>query len=170
MKKRSDEKNKKNRSFESNPDPLSPGDKRIGNSPKRTKTEKKCIDPISDPIRSSNEMEVTNLENVASQITIEGSFSPTLPNKGASNRLDFINVQKKNTYSSSNHLPYLVHIEIIDNIGDVHRMRLSKAFAEHFPAIQSIKRLSKNIITINYKFSSTPINLSSQLTSFQQIG
>jgi len=41
MKKGSDKKNKKNRSFESNFDPLSPGDKKLGNSPKRSKKENK---------------------------------------------------------------------------------------------------------------------------------
>jgi len=148
------ESDKKNRSFESNSDPLPSGEKRIRNSPKRSRTEKKLTELINDSIRdkSSNEMEITNLENVASQITIEGSFSPALPNKGVNNRLEFINSQKNTRYSSSNYPLYLVHIETIDdNIGNVHPMRLGKVLAEHFPAIQSIKRLG--IITVNFKFS-----------------
>jgi len=48
----------------------------------------------------------------------------------------------------------LVHIETIDgSIGNVHPMRLGKALADHFPAIQDIRRLGKNIITVNFKFS-----------------
>jgi len=54
----------------------------------------------------------------------------------------------------------LVHIETIDgSIGNVHPMRLGKALSDHFPAIQSIKRLGKNIITVKFKFSFDANNL-----------
>jgi len=62
-------------------------------------------------------------------------------------------LKKKNRYGSSNHPPYLVHIETLeDNIGNVHPMRIGKALADHFPTISSIKRLGKNIIAVNFKF------------------
>jgi len=48
-------------------------------------------------------------------------------------------------------------------------MRLGKALAEHFPAIQSIKRLGKNIITVKFKFSFDANNLA-QSTSYRKIG
>jgi len=74
--------------------------------------------------------------------------------------LNFINAQKKNRYSSSNHPPYLIYIETLNgNIGNVHPMRLGKAFSVHFPAIQNIKRLGKNIIAVNFKFSFDANNL-----------
>jgi len=39
------------------------------------------------------------------------------------------------------------------NIGNVHPMRLGKALIEHFPCIRNIKKLGKNIIVVNFKFS-----------------
>jgi len=68
MKKRSDKKNKKNRSFESNSDPLCPGDKKLGNSPKRSKKENKATILANVPTneKSPNKMEIMNLEKVAS--------------------------------------------------------------------------------------------------------
>jgi len=75
MKKENDKKNKKNRSFESNFDPLSPSDKKVENSPKRSRKENKSNISTSDPNKekSPNKMEVMNLENVASQVTVENS-------------------------------------------------------------------------------------------------
>jgi len=39
------------------------------------------------------------------------------------------------------------------NIGNVHPMRLGKALADHFSSIRNIKKLGKNIVAINFKFS-----------------
>jgi len=49
MKKGNDKKNKKNRSFESNSDSLSPGDKKLGNSPKRSKKDNKADSSVIVP-------------------------------------------------------------------------------------------------------------------------
>jgi len=65
--------------------------------------------------------------------------------------LGFINSQKNNRYSPSNCPPFLVHIESVD--GNIRPMRLGKLLAEHFPAINNIRRLGRNIIAVNFKFS-----------------
>jgi len=39
------------------------------------------------------------------------------------------------------------------NIGNVHPMKLGKVLADHFSSIRNIKKLGKNIIVINFKFS-----------------
>jgi len=50
-------------------------------------------------------------------------------------RLDYINSQRNNKYSSSNDLPYLVHLESLDgNLGNLHPMSLEKALIEIFSA------------------------------------
>jgi len=99
-------------------------------------------------------MDCSILEKVASQITIGNShFSPSL-DKGNNSRLDFIKSQKKNRYTSSNYPPFLVHVDSMDgNIGNVHPMRLGKALADHFSSIRNIRKLGKNIVAINFKFS-----------------
>jgi|GEM_PF-3618811 len=107
-------KDKKNKSLESKSSPPSPGEKRFGNSPKRSRTE------LSKPT-SGNEMnnsnalstlEYSNLDMVANQVTIESSPSPL--QAVVNNRLEFINSQKGNRYSPSNGPPFLVHIESMD--------------------------------------------------------
>jgi len=97
MKKGNDKKNKKNRSFESNLDPLSPGDKKLGNSPKRSKKENK-INNLANVLtneKSSNKIEIVSSEEVTSQVTVENSPLPEGANRKANNRLDFINAKKK---------------------------------------------------------------------------
>jgi len=85
---------------------------------------------------------------------IKSSQSPKVVYGRNENRLDFINSQKINRYSSSNHSPFLVHIESLDgNIGNVHPMKLGKILADYFPAIQNIRRLGRNIIVVSFKFS-----------------
>jgi len=154
MKKGNDKKNKKNRLFELNPSLSSPGDHNGGNSPKRSR---KGYDPLvaSDVSAGDNnpdKMEFTVVENVASQVTVAESPELGASSGLTSNRLSFINAQKKNRYSSSNHPPFIVHIESLDgNIGNVHPMRLGKALSGHYPAIQNIKRLGKNIIAVRFK-------------------
>jgi len=99
-------------------------------------------------------MECSNVDIVANQVTIENSPSPSSIYKRNNNRLEFINSQKNNRYTASNHPPLLVHIESMDgNIGNVHPMSLGKVLADYFPTVQSIKRLGKNIIAVNFKFS-----------------
>jgi len=56
------------------------------------------------------------------------------------NRLEYINSQKNNRYSSSNCPPYLMHVESTDgNIGNFHPISLDKALAELFPSITILK-------------------------------
>jgi len=94
------------------------------------------------------------MDNVANQVTIESPFSPPEQARRVNDRWEFVNSQKKNKYSASNCPPFLVHVESKDgNIGNVHPMRLGKALADYFPTISSIKRLGKNIIAVNFKFS-----------------
>jgi len=93
MKKKGNE--KKNRSYGSNP--LSPGEKRVGNSPKRSRTEIIHTDVINDSTKDNNSsaMKISNIDNIASQITIESPLSPASSNRRVNNRLEFINSQKK---------------------------------------------------------------------------
>jgi len=101
-----------------------------------------------------DKMDYTVVENVANQVTIIESQDLGTTSGLTNNRLSFINAQKKNRYSSSNHPPFIVHIESLDgNIGNVHPMRLGKALSGRYPSIQNIKRLGKNIIAIRFKFS-----------------
>jgi len=147
---------KKNRSFESKSSPSSPSERKTGNSPKRSRTEASHSTLVIENSITENSpiMECSNMDIVANQVTIESSLSPSSVYKRNNNRLEFIKSQKNNRYLASNHPPYLVHIESIDgNIGNVHPMSLGKALADHFPTIQNIKRLDKNIIAVNFKFS-----------------
>jgi len=149
-------KEKKNRAIDSKSSPPSPSEKRNGNSPKRSRMESNRPPTVEDD--SINEglsnMDCTIVENVASQVTVSNTFSPSSVDRGINNRIEFINAQRDNRYTSSNHPPYLVHVESMDgNIGNVHPMRLGKTLIEHFPSIQSIKRLGRNIIVVNFKFS-----------------
>jgi len=149
-------KEKKNRSFESKSNPSSPNDKRIGNSPKRSRTEDKHPPVGGDVIDNDGlpGMEFSMLENVASQVTIMDTSSSSPTDGRKNSRWEFIKSQKKNKYSSSNHPPFLVHVESTDgNIGNVHPMRIGKALADHFSSIRNIRKLGKNILAINFKFS-----------------
>jgi len=75
MKKGNDKKNKKNRSFESNSDPLFPGDKKLGNSPKRSKKDNRADSSVNvlTNEKSPNKMEMINLDEVAGQVTVVNS-------------------------------------------------------------------------------------------------
>jgi len=155
-------KNKKNRSIDSNSDPSPPGDIKLGNSPKRSRKDNRTATSVnvSTAEISPNRMDIMNLEEVASQVIVVNSPPSEGVNSITNNRLVFINSQRQNRYSSSNHPPYLVHIETIDgSIGNIHPMRLGKALSVHFPAILNIKRLGKNIISVNFKFSFDANNL-----------
>jgi len=149
-------KDKKNRSLDTSSSPSSPNEKRNGNSPKRSRFEgNRSMSQIDkSPREDSSYMDCSILENVASQITIANTPSPVYGDIGKNNRLEFIKSQKKNRYTPSNHPPFLVHVESTDgNIGNVHPMRLGKTLTEHFPSIQNIKKLGRNIIVVNFKFS-----------------
>jgi len=71
--------------------------KKIGNSPKRSRKENNPSNIAKDTNKelSSNKMDLTNLDEVASQDTIEDSMMPITTDRGLSNRLNFINAQKK---------------------------------------------------------------------------
>jgi len=58
-------------------------------------------------------MDCSILDNVASQVTIVNSPSPSFLESGNNSRLDFINSEKKNRYTSSNHPPFLVYVESV---------------------------------------------------------
>jgi len=149
-------KDKKNRSFDSKSNPPSPGERRSGNSPKRSRTDANFSmhGGENNLDESSSIMECANVDMVASQVTIGSSSPPSSIFTRNNNRMEFINSQKNNRYSASNHPPFLVHIESTDgNIGNVHPMSLGKALADHFPTILSIRRLGKNIISVIFKFS-----------------
>jgi len=66
-----------------------------------------------------------------------------------------ISIARKGIDNTPSNLPsYLVHIESMDsNIGNLHPMRLGKILANRFPAIINIKRLRRNLIVVNFKFS-----------------
>jgi len=51
-----------------------------------------------------------------------------------------------------NYLPFLVHVEL-GNIDNLHPMSLGKTLPDQFSSITNIKRLDKNLIVINFKFS-----------------
>jgi len=145
-------KDKKNRSFESKSVSSSPGERKSGSSPKRCRTEASCS-MDNDNLIDNSTMDFASADNVVSHITIESASSPIDGSSGADRRLNFINSQRNNRYSASNSKPFLVHIESADsNIGNVHPMRLGKVLADHFPTINNIRRLGKNIIAINFKF------------------
>jgi len=91
----------------------------------------------------TNIVEGLNIENVANQIIIETSASAFSPNLEPQNRIDFINGQKSNKYSSKS-CPFLVHVESINNtIGNLHPTSLKKILYNKFPSIINIKRISK---------------------------
>jgi len=100
-------KDKKNRSFDSKTSPASPSEKRNGNSPKRSRIENNRFLSVAD--KNINEdlsnMDCSILENVASQVTIANTLSPTSLDRGINNRMEFINSQRKNSYIFSNHPP-----------------------------------------------------------------
>jgi len=98
-------KERKNRSFESRSNPSFPNGKKSGNSPKRCRT-----DSIQNNDNNENTMinkttnsEVSDIDNVASQVTIESHPSPSSPYKRNNDRLDFINAQRDNRYASVLH-------------------------------------------------------------------
>jgi len=64
------------------------------------------------------------MDNVVNQVIIEHEMDSAPPISEPNNRLDFINSQKSNKYSS-NCPPYLVHVESLKgNIGNFHPMGL----------------------------------------------
>jgi len=106
-------KDKKNKSFDSKSSPSSPNEKRNGNSPKRNRTEGNYSLTAADKNTNENlsSMDCSILDNVASQVTIVNTLSPSSLDRGNNSRLEFINSQRKNRYTSSNHPPFLVHVE-----------------------------------------------------------
>jgi len=106
-------KDKKNRSFDSKSSSSSPNGKRTGNSPKRCRTEGNHPSTVVDNTINDNlpSMDCSILDNVASQVTIVNTLSSSSLDRGNNSRLEFINSQKKNRYTSSNHPPFLVHVE-----------------------------------------------------------
>jgi len=113
---------KKNHSNEPSTDPSSPTEK-VSNSLKRSRIELKTSS-LSNSGKNSNDLEREGLciNDVANQVVIETlTLIPSLSEK-SHNRLEFINSQKINRYSSSNCPSYLIHTESIDsNIGNLHQ-------------------------------------------------
>jgi len=111
-------------------------------------------------------VEASNIDNIANQVTIESPLSLSAQSKKNNNRLEFINSQRKNRYPPSNCPPFLVHIESTDgNIRNVHETE-EGPLADHFPTIQSIRKLGKNIVAVNFKFSFDANHLSNQMIFF----
>jgi len=98
--------------------------------------------------------EVVSVDYISNQITIEANTSSPTSNIEKRGRLEYIDSQRGNRYSSSICPLYLVHVESLDgNIGNLHPMSLGKTLADIFPAITNIKRRGRNLIIINFKFS-----------------
>jgi len=90
---------------------------------------------------------------VQNQVTIDADGSYSAINHFS--RLDFINSQTNNRYTPSNLPPYVVHIESkenMGNIGNLHPMKLGKLLANEFSFISDIRRIGKNIISVNFKY------------------
>jgi len=93
-----------------------------------------------------------SLHFVQNQVTIEAEGSH--PGINQFSRLEFISSQI-NRYSASNLPPYVVHIESkesMDNIGNLHPMKLGKLLTNSFSFISDIRRIGKNIISVNFKY------------------
>jgi len=92
---------------------------------------------------------------IVNQITIRTNTPSSASNAEKRSKLEYVESQKNNRYSSSKCSPYLVHIKSLDDNRKLtsYEKTLEKTLADIFPAISNIKRRGRNLIIINFKFS-----------------
>jgi len=144
---------KKNRSSDRIGQDSSPDQDKPSNSLKKSRTADDNLMNISNNGTNLIPSDGNFLHFVQNQVTIEAEGSH--PDINQFSRLEFISSQINNHYSASNLPFYVVHIgskKNMGNIGNLHPMKLGKLLANSFSFISNIRRIGKNIISVNFKY------------------
>jgi len=143
---------RKNKSGEHNGQSISPNQDKQVNPPKKSRTDKTNLTNMDRSMEGPPDIADTSpIENIQSTIEIDSVDTQNAYNRPP--RWEFIKNQTSNRYSPSNLPPYIVHIEAnpsVGNLGNLHPMKLGKILAEKVSFVSDIRRLGKNIISINF--------------------